>query len=121
MGNKLVTEADRKRTPRVTNTEGVKLRSGGGQKISLERGTATRIASADAFRLAGIGPGDIDVAQLQKDMEDPKLDDILKRNADLAKALDVRGTPAFVIGNQFVPGAVDAATFKQLIGEARKG
>jgi protein-disulfide isomerase len=33
----------------------------------------------------------------------------------------VRGTPAFVIGNQFVPGAVDAATFKQLIGEARKG
>lgn len=63
----------------------------------------------------------IDVAQLQKDMEDPKLDDILKRNADLAKALDVRGTPAFVIGNQFVPGAVDAATFKQLIGEARKG
>ncbi|WP_159978737.1 MULTISPECIES: thiolase family protein [unclassified Novosphingobium] len=29
------------------------------------RGTASRIASADAFRLAGIGPGDIDVAQLQ--------------------------------------------------------
>ncbi|WP_068071620.1 thiolase family protein [Novosphingobium lentum] len=29
------------------------------------RGSATRIASADAFRLAGIGPDDIDVAQLQ--------------------------------------------------------
>ena len=29
------------------------------------RGTATRIASADAFRLAGIGPKDIAVAQLQ--------------------------------------------------------
>jgi len=29
------------------------------------RGTATRIASADAFRLAGIGPEDIAVAQLQ--------------------------------------------------------
>lgn len=28
-------------------------------------GSATSIASADAFRLAGIGPGDIDVAQLQ--------------------------------------------------------
>jgi acetyl-CoA acetyltransferase len=29
------------------------------------KATATRIASADAFRLAGIGPEDIDVAQLQ--------------------------------------------------------
>jgi protein-disulfide isomerase len=63
----------------------------------------------------------IDVTRLQKDMEDPKLDDILKRNQALAQALDVRGTPAFVIGNQFVPGAVDADTLKQLIAEARKG
>lgn len=31
------------------------------------RGTASQIASADAFRLAGIGPGDIDVAQSQDD------------------------------------------------------
>ena len=63
----------------------------------------------------------IDVARLQKDMEDPKLDAILKRNQALAQALDVRGTPAFVIGDQFVPGAVDADTLKQLIAEARKG
>jgi acetyl-CoA acetyltransferase len=34
--------------------------------IDIERGgSATRIASEAAFRLAGIGPGDIDVAQLQ--------------------------------------------------------
>ena len=34
--------------------------------IDIERGgSATAIASADAYRLAGIGPGDIDVAQLQ--------------------------------------------------------
>ena len=38
----------------------------------------------------------------------------------LAAALGVRGTPAFVIGNQFVPGAVDADTLKQLIADARK-
>jgi protein-disulfide isomerase len=63
----------------------------------------------------------IDVTRLQKDMEDPKLDAILKRNQALAQALDVRGTPAFVIGDQFVPGAVDADTLKQLIAEARKG
>jgi protein-disulfide isomerase len=63
----------------------------------------------------------IDVAQLQKDMEDPKLKQIIDNNLKLASALGIRGTPAFVIGKQFVPGAVDAAALKQLIAEARKG
>ncbi len=43
MGNKIVTEADRKRTPRPIPPNGVTLpREGGGQRISLERGVATR-------------------------------------------------------------------------------
>ena len=63
----------------------------------------------------------LDVAQLQKDMEDPKLKAIIERNMELAQALGVRGTPAFVIGKQFVPGAVDAGTLKQMIADARKG
>jgi protein-disulfide isomerase len=63
----------------------------------------------------------LDVAQLQKDMEDPKLKEIIDHNLALASALGVRGTPAFVIGNQFVPGAVDADTLKQLVADARKG
>jgi protein-disulfide isomerase len=62
----------------------------------------------------------LDVAKLQKDMEDPKLKQIIDRNLALASALGVRGTPAFVIGNQFVPGAVDADALKQLIADARK-
>ena len=62
----------------------------------------------------------LDVAKLQKDMEDPKLKQIIDRNMTLASALGVRGTPAFVIGQQFVPGAVDADALKQLIADARK-
>ncbi len=43
MGNKIVTEADRKRAPKPLQTAGyTPPRSGGGQRISLERGTATR-------------------------------------------------------------------------------
>ena len=43
MGNKIVTEADRKATPPLPAPAGVNLRTAGrGQKISLERGTATR-------------------------------------------------------------------------------
>ena len=67
-----------------------------------------------------VGVG-VDRAQLEKDMEDPKIKAIIDRNMALASALGVRGTPAFVIGKQFVPGAVDAAALKQLIAEARKG
>jgi protein-disulfide isomerase len=62
----------------------------------------------------------IDRAQLEKDMEDPKLKRTIERNLELASALGIRGTPAFVIGKQFVPGAVDAAALKQLIADARK-
>jgi protein-disulfide isomerase len=62
----------------------------------------------------------LDVAQLQKAMDDPKLKQIIERNMTLASALGVRGTPAFVVGNQFVPGAVDADALKQLIADARK-
>lgn len=61
----------------------------------------------------------LDVARLQKDMDDPKLKAIIERNMALASALGVRGTPAFVIGNQFVPGAVDAATLKRMVNDAR--
>ena len=43
MGNKIVTEADRKRTPPPKTAEGLRItRQGTGQRISLERGTATR-------------------------------------------------------------------------------
>jgi hypothetical protein len=43
MGNKIVTEADRKRTPPGKLQEGYSIKKGGGgQKSSLERGTATR-------------------------------------------------------------------------------
>ena len=43
MGNKIVTEADRKRTPRPTPIAGMTLATPGrGHRVSLERGVATR-------------------------------------------------------------------------------
>ena len=43
MGNKIVTEADRKATPRPVPPNGVTVPTGGrGQRVSLERGVSTR-------------------------------------------------------------------------------
>ncbi|CAN7587838.1 hypothetical protein LJR039_004254 [Pseudorhodoferax sp. LjRoot39] len=43
MGNKLVTEADRRATPAPTPAGGLSARrAGNGQRVSLERGVATR-------------------------------------------------------------------------------
>ena len=43
MGNKIVTEADRKRAPRPTPMPGMAVTTHGrGQRVSLERGVATR-------------------------------------------------------------------------------
>ena len=43
MGNKIVTEADRKRTPQPKPLPGVTLNTPGrGQRVSLERGVSSR-------------------------------------------------------------------------------
>jgi protein-disulfide isomerase len=38
----------------------------------------------------------------------------------LANALNVRGTPAFIIGDELVPGAVDADSLRRLVAKARE-
>ena len=78
-----------------------------------------KLDSARIFEIAA--SAGLDVDRLKKDMEDPGIKKIIERNMALAQSLGVRGTPAFVIGNQFVPGAVDADALKQLIADARKG
>ena len=39
--------------------------------------------------------------------------------AELAQAIGVNGTPAFVIGDELAPGAIDLATMKRLVAQAR--
>jgi protein-disulfide isomerase len=62
----------------------------------------------------------VDIERLKRDMASPEIDRALKANTELAEALDIRGTPGFVIGNEIVPGAIDLATLKQMIANARR-
>ncbi len=61
----------------------------------------------------------LDVARLEADMKTPEIAALIERNMALAEALSIRGTPAFVIGDVLVPGAIDAATLNRLIAAAR--
>jgi protein-disulfide isomerase len=61
----------------------------------------------------------LDVEQLRVDMADPALDEAFAHNIQLARALGVSGTPAFVIGDELAPGAVPAERLKAMIAAAR--
>jgi protein-disulfide isomerase len=62
----------------------------------------------------------LDWARIKRDMEDPAVQRRLEGNLALAQALSIEGTPALVIGDKLVPGAVDLATLQQAVAEARK-
>lgn len=69
--------------------------------------------------LAGAG---IDVQRAKQDLATHKteIETIFARNDAQAQAFGFQGTPAFIIGHFRVPGALDAATFKRAIAEARE-
>lgn len=51
--------------------------------------------------------------------ESPEVAAELSRNVQLADAIGVRGTPAFIVGDQVFPGAVTYETLKKAIADAR--
>jgi protein-disulfide isomerase len=53
--------------------------------------------------------------QLRRDMDNPKTSDIIRKNNQLARALNISATPAFVIGNKIIPGALSENALKQLL------
>ncbi len=67
-----------------------------------------------------IAPLGLDTARLKRDMEAPEVERMLQANIDLADALDINGTPGFVIGNEIIPSAIGIEDMKKLIEAARK-
>ena len=61
----------------------------------------------------------LDWARLRRDMDDPATLARIERNTDLARALDIQGTPALIGGTTLLPGAVDLATLQRLTAAQR--
>ncbi|EKV28876.1 27kDa outer membrane protein [Caenispirillum salinarum AK4] len=64
----------------------------------------------------------LDVDQLRGDMaaQSGEIDRIISRNRALAQDLGITGTPAFVIGERLIPGAVDLATLEKAVADVRE-
>ncbi|MDE1145257.1 MAG: DsbA family protein [Azospirillaceae bacterium] len=60
-----------------------------------------------------------DTDRLAKDMDSPAVQKEIDANLELADALNIHGTPGFVIGATVVPGAIGADAFKDLFAKAR--
>ncbi len=61
----------------------------------------------------------IDVERMKKDMAAPEISRMLEANANLADELGINGTPAFIVGDNLAPGAVDVAALEKMVAEAR--
>jgi len=76
-----------------------------------------KLTEAKAFKIAE--KIDLDMDQLRRDMEAPEIDAMLQRNFALAQALQINGTPAFVIGDEVVRGAIDMGALREIVGRTR--
>ena len=82
-----------------------------GQRGNLDEATIMRAA----------GEAGLDVNRLKADMKKPEIEEQIQKVYQLARALNINGTPAFIVGDRIVPGAVDLETLKTLVRQARQG
>ncbi|MGO4705143.1 DsbA family protein [Microvirga sp. 2MCAF38] len=62
----------------------------------------------------------LDVARLQKDMNGTDVKAALAENADLGDKLGLTGTPAFIIGDEVISGAVGLDPLKKVVASVRQ-
>ncbi len=62
----------------------------------------------------------IDTEKLKRDMADPKIEALIKRNYELADVLAIKGTPGFIIGGKLIPGALEKDEFAEVVKDARE-
>jgi protein-disulfide isomerase len=62
----------------------------------------------------------LNIDQLHKDMDSPEIQAEIDKNLELGRALDINGTPGFVIGDQIIGGASSVDELKKYIDDACK-
>ena len=73
----------------------------------------------EALTLSIAEEAGLDIERLKQDMKDPTVQAEIDGNVELAQAMRINGTPAFVIGDEILRGATDLGTMTRLIDKAR--
>jgi protein-disulfide isomerase len=63
----------------------------------------------------------LDIDRLKSEMNGPDIDTEIARTREIAQALRLNGTPAFIVGSELVPGATDLETLRSMLDDARRG
>jgi protein-disulfide isomerase len=84
------------------------------QKLFTSRGKVTGQTALDAARDLGLNP-----ITLQLDMQSAAVTSVIQKSYDIAKALSITGTPAYIIGDEMIPGAVPIEQLKTRIANMR--
>ncbi len=91
-----------------------------GGYVGMQEALMREQSPATADTIASIARGlRLDPARLARDMQDPAVLGHLNDNVALAKALHIDGTPALVIGDQLISGALDMADLRRAVSDAR--
>lgn len=70
------------------------------------------------FRLAS--RLDLDLDRLRTDMQSQEIEATIQDNYRLAQEIGVRGTPAFIVGDELIPGAMSLQAMRDLIARKRE-
>jgi len=83
--------------------------------LMRKRGSATEASVFRAAKKVGL-----DVARLKKDMDSPEVTAIIDRNYAIAQALNINGTPAFIVADNILAGAVGFEALSNTVATVRK-
>ena len=82
------------------------------QSLMLMNG---RISERAIFKVAKeVG---LNIEKLKADMTDPEIFSIINSTRELGQKLAIRGTPALVINNEIIPGAISLNRLRNLLAE----
>jgi len=81
---------------------------------------ALRIEPTEAVLQTEAEKVGLDWARLRRDMSDPAVTKRIEGHLTLARALGIQGTPALVIGDALIPGAVNIEELEASVAAARQ-
>ncbi|MBS1015850.1 DsbA family protein [Acetobacter persici] len=93
-----------------------------GKYVPFQKALMTDSSAPSAERIHRIAENlGLDADRLQKDMKSPAVTAALSKNVELAKAIDLEGTPTFIIGDrEIIPGAASESDLKAALDRLRK-